>query len=56
MMASLTDNRLTSDPATAHCRVYVGGLREEMTRSDLENYFESYGEVLGKTFVGEFPF
>ena len=42
------DVRLTSDPATAHCRVYVGGVNPEMERDVLQEYFEKYGDVLGE--------
>ena len=40
--------RVTSDPATAKCRIWVGGISGDIHRTDLESHFEKYGTVIGK--------
>ncbi|KAF0302656.1 Nuclear receptor coactivator 5 [Amphibalanus amphitrite] len=42
----MDSGRITSDPATAHCRIYVGGINPEMDPEPLEKFFKKFGEVI----------
>lgn len=35
------------DPNTANCRIYVGNLKENTTKMELQNIFEKYGNIQG---------
>ncbi|XP_041986617.1 nuclear receptor coactivator 5 [Aricia agestis] len=41
------DKHAMKDSATAHLRIYVGGLKDEVTVEDLYNHFIQYGEIDG---------
>lgn len=35
------------DPSTANCRIYVGNLKENTPKNDLQNIFSNYGNIRG---------
>lgn len=49
-------NDALRDPATAHCRIYVGNLKETTTSAQLQNIFQKYGSVLGTLVSRNFGF
>lgn len=49
--------RLLKDPATAHCRVFIGRLAtEELNKVELEERFSKYGTVIGSLLNRGFGF
>lgn len=44
------------DPATANCRIYVGGLDKSITSEILEEHFKTHGKVVGVVVQGNFGF
>lgn len=44
------------DPSTANCRIYVGNLKENTQKNDLQNIFSKYGHILGVMISRNFGF
>lgn len=49
------DNALR-DPATANCRIYVGNLKENTSKQELQNIFAKYGMIRGVMVSRNFGF
>lgn len=51
----MNDNGLR-DPSTANCRIYVGNLKENMSKQELQNIFNKYGTIRGVMVSRNFGF
>lgn len=45
-----------NDPSTVNCRIYVGNIKENTPKSELQNIFAKYGTIRGVMFSRNFGF